>query len=303
MHSPAPEVPSTPWNFLALPPHLADPATARAVVVPVPYDGTASFRPGAREAPRAVLEASRELEDYDLELRREVSQVGIATLPEVEPTPGNPQETLRRVSAVVSAVARRGQVPVVLGGEHSLTVGAVEGLLAVHPRLSVLYLDAHADLRPDYLGSPYSHACTARRLRDLGVDLVLVGVRSASREEVEWAERERIPLFSWGPFARAEDLPAAVLARLQDPVYISVDLDVLDPSLFPAVGNPVPGGMGWYDLLTLLRRVARERRVVGFDLTEYAPAEGPRACASLVATLAYRLIGYITEAGPLLDER
>lgn len=297
MRLPAPEVPHTPWNFLALPPDRADPATARTVVVPVPYDGTASFRAGARDGPRAVLEASRELEDYDLEVGCEASAGGIATLPEVEPALGDPQETLRRVARTVAPLAREGRLVVLLGGEHSLTLGAVEGLRQVHPSLSVLYLDAHADLRPQHLGSPYSHACTARRLWEQGVRLVLVGVRSASREEVEWAEREGVPLFPWDPTLEGEALASAVLARLGDPVYISLDLDVLDPSLMPAVGNPVPGGMGWSELLALLRAVTRARRVVGFDLTEFCPAEGPRACASLVATLAYRLIGYITCPG------
>lgn len=287
--------PFLPGNFLGLPPALSDFATARIVVLPVPYDSTTSYSAGARGGPHAIIEASRQMEDFDQELGREPCQVGIHTLPELEPHLGDPAAMVDRVAQVVRDVAQRGKLVVTLGGEHTVSVGAVRGLRDLHPDLSVLFLDAHADLRDEYLGARYGHACTARRLLDL-CPVALAGVRSISLEEQEFFKSRRVPLFPWREDSRGHALAAAALPHLSPRVYISVDLDVLDPALMPAVGTPEPGGMGWHDILSLLRVVAAQRQVVGFDLMELSPALGPPGCAYTAARLAYKLMGYATPA-------
>ena len=178
-----------------------------------------------------------------------------------------------------------------LGGEHSVTVGAVRGLLGLYPDLSVLILDAHGDMRVQYMGSRYSHACTARRVHEL-CPLALAGTRSLSGEEAEFIRAQEVPVFAWTADSQGADAASFLLPHLGERVYISVDLDVLDPGIMPAVGTPEPGGMGWHDILALLAGVAAQRRIVGFDLMELAPAEGPSACAFTAARLAYKLMGY-----------
>lgn len=286
--------PTLPWNFLALPPEQADLERARFVVVPVPYDSTTSYKAGAREGPAAIIAASRFLEDYDPSLDAEPCTLGIATLPEVEPHLGDPQATLQRVADIVDALLGMGKVPALLGGEHSIAVGGVQGALRHYPHLSVLYLDAHADLRDTYMGTPYSHACTARRIVEVA-PIVEVGVRSMSAEEARFVKERGIALFPWDTSFRAEDALAWALARLGAEVYISIDLDVLDPALMPAVGTPEPGGLTWRDMLVLLEGVAKTRRLVAFDVVELSPKEGPASCAYIAAALVYKLMGLVAQ--------
>jgi agmatinase len=288
--------PFLPANFLALPPEMSDADASRFIVLPVPYDGTASFRTGAREGPRAIIEASWQLEDFDPELGCEPCRSGIHTLPELEPHVGNPEAMAQRVAAAVRQAAGPERVVVTLGGEHSLSIGAVQALRGLYPDLSVLILDAHADMRSEYQGSAYSHACTARRIIEM-CPIVLVGTRSMSQEEHRYILERQVPLFPLEPASSVERMAQDVLAHLGPNVYISVDLDVLDPGIMPAVATPEPGGMGWQEALALLRGVTARRRVVGFDLMELTPREGPSACAYTAARLAYKLMGYIV-AGP-----
>ena len=282
-----------PWNFLALPPEQSALESSRFLVLPVPYDGTVSYRTGAREGPRAIIDASRQMEDYDLELGQETCGLGIHTLPEVQPHAAGPEATVQRVQDAAARVYRPGVTLAALGGEHSVSVGVVRALKAHHPDLSVLMLDAHADMRDSYQGSAYSHATVGRRIAE-SCPLALVGVRSLSTEEREAVQDLGQPLYAWPPDRSMADLADAVLAHLTNTVYISVDLDALDPSIMAAVGTPEPGGMLWADVLALLRAVAGRRRVVGFDLMELAPAEGPVSCAYTAAKLAYKLMGYAT---------
>ncbi|MBI2936040.1 MAG: agmatinase [Chloroflexi bacterium] len=283
--------PFLPGNFLALPPELSSLDTARVVLLPVPYDSTTSYRSGTREGPGAILEASRHLEEFDEELEREPCQVGIHTLPLLEPHVGDPEAMVRRVAQTVASLAGQGKLVGLLGGEHSLSIGAVQGLRKQFANLSVLYLDAHADLRDTYQGTPFSHACTARRILE-HCPLVAVGVRSLSQEEWEFVHARQVPLFLWSEGHPMEELSREVLNQLGPQVYISIDLDVFDPGFMPAVGTPEPGGMSWHQVLALLRTVSAQRRIVGFDLTELAPALGPPACSYTAARLAYKLIGY-----------
>ena len=194
----------------------------------------------------------------------------------------------------VHSVASRGKLVALFGGEHTITVGAVQAMTEVYPALSVLYLDAHADFRDKYMGTGWGHASVARRVYEM-CPLVQVGVRSLSEEERIFVQEARIPVVYWTPPRPGiAELADRVLDSLSGEVYVSIDLDVMDPSVMSAVGTPEPGGMSWDEVIGLLRRVAEQRRIVGFDITELSPAEGPEACAFTAAKLAYKLMGYAT---------
>ena len=295
---PAPHYPAMPWGFAGVGPDESPLESSRVVVLPVPYDSTTSFRGGARDGPRAIIDASRYLEDYDMETEREVYRVGIHTLPEVEPHVGGPEAMTERIASAVRPLVGKGRLLVALGGEHSISVGAVRALREAHSDLSVLYLDAHGDLRDEYMGSAYSHACAARRIWEM-CPVVEVGVRSISLEEADFIRgdgREGLRVMQHGEGGRAASWDVAgVLDGLSEHVYVSIDLDVLDPALMAAVGTPEPGGPGWEAVLGLLRGVCRERTVVGFDVVELCPWAGPPSCAYVAAKLAYKVMGYATE--------
>lgn len=285
------------WNtFLDTPPVENDPATASVVVIQVPYDGTTSYKTGARDGPSAIIRASRHLEDYDLELDRDISLVGIHTAPAVEPSAAGPEDTVARVKDAVSRFASNGKLVALLGGEHTITVGAVQALKEIHPDLSVLYLDAHADLRDEYMGTRWGHASVARRVHEM-CSLVEVGVRSISESEQRFVDDAGIPVCFrmsglQAPFYPIEE----VLKALSPTVYVSIDLDVFDPSVVAAVGTPEPGGLTWDEVTSLLRTVGERRDIVGFDVTELSPAEGPEAGALTAAKLTYKLMGYATSS-------
>lgn len=266
----------------------------RVALLPVPYDGTATFRAGAREGPRAIIEASIHLEDYIPEMDADPSIAGIHTAPFLEPASDAPGPMVERVRSAVAELCLDGRLVGVLGGDHSVAIGAVRALADVYPGLSVLYLDAHADLRDTYAGTPLGHASVARRMWEV-CHLVQVGVRSMSAEERDFVKEQHIRCVTQtGPHFLDDRTIEDILSQLGPKVYISLDLDVLDPSLMPAVGVPEPGGLGWWEVLRLLRRVGEGRQVVGFDVSELCPPMGPASCASVAATLIYRLIGYAT---------
>ena len=286
---------SPPRNFAGISPPYSDWENSRVVVLPVPYDSTTDWRSGARDGPRAIIDASRYLELYDLELKREIYRVGIHTLPEIQPDMTSPENMTQRVYTVAGGLLDKNKMVLMLGGEHSLTLGMVKAYRERHQALSVLQLDAHTDLRDSYLGTRFSHATVMRRVCEL-CPIVPVGIRSLSEEEHRFIDEAGIkPVYANG-LILARDSINHIIATLSNEVYITIDLDVLDPSIMSAVGTPEPGGIGWYELLNLLREVARSKRIVGFDLVELCPDEGPRSCAFLAAKLAYKLIGYIYTA-------
>jgi len=274
--------------FAGIPEQYADFETSRVVILPIPYDSTSDWRTGSKDGPMAIIDASEYLELYDLELERETYLCGIHTMPELQPSMSGPEETVNRVYKVASDLVRKGKFVVMLGGEHSLTLGMVKALVEKFPRLSVLQLDAHADLRHEYQGTEYSHACVMRRVLEY-CPIVQVGIRSLSLEERQFLDQNEMRPF-FAPLEQAST--GKILSALSDEVYITIDLDVLDPAIMSAVGTPEPGGMGWYELLSLLRQVAEQKTIVGFDLVELCPREGPASCAFLAAKLAYKLIGF-----------
>lgn len=277
-----------PRNFAALGPEHSAFDVARVVILPVPYDSTASGWVGSREGPAAIIDASGNMELYDIGIGREPYLVGIHTMPEVALHSGNPQGMVDRVEEIVGEMIDAGKFVVTLGGEHTVAVGAARAHAKRVPGLSVLAFDANADLRDTYLDSPYNHACTLRRIGEVA-PVVMVGLRSAEREEHDLIREQGLRFFS--PREFRELGPEGVAALLSDDVYITFDLDSLDSSVMSAVGTPEPGGLHWDEVSALIEEVARRKRIVGFDVTELAPSLGPRACAQLAAKLAYRIIG------------
>lgn len=288
-----------PRRFLGLGAELSAYRTARAAILPVPYDATTSYRAGTRDGAQAIIDASTQLELYDADLGREPAEVGIHTLDALEPHFGSPERMVSRVHEATAGLLADGKFPLLLGGEHSLTVGAVAACQDRYPGLGVLHLDAHADLRDHYHGTPWSHACAMRRVVERGCPLTSVGIRSLSSEEAAFRRGAAVATVPATEVAlvRADAAALAALwgrivAGLPDPLYVTIDLDVFDPSSMAAVGTPEPGGLDWWELIGLLRRVCAARRVVGADIVELAPAQGPEACAFTAAKLAYTLLGY-----------
>lgn len=277
-----------PRNFASLGPEHGAFDAARVVILPVPYDSTVSGWVGSREGPAAIIEASGNMELYDIGIGREPYLAGIHTLPEVALHSGNPQAMVDRIEEIAGELIDAGKFVVTLGGEHTVAVGAARAHAKRVPGLSVLAFDANADLRDTYLDSPYNHACTLRRIGE-SAPVVLVGLRSAEREEHDLIREQRLRFFS--PRESRELGVEGVASLLSDDVYITFDLDSLDSSVMPAVGTPEPGGLLWDEVCALIEAVARRKRIVGFDVTELAPSLGPRACAQLAAKLTYRIIG------------
>jgi agmatinase len=277
-------------TFLDPPAGLADLDSAAAVLLPVPYEGGVSWGPGAALGPEAVLEASAELELYDEALRFETCRMGIATATPPEDL-SSPEAMLASVRRCTAEILDTGKFPVVLGGDHSVSVGVFRELAARHGRLSVIQLDAHADLRENYQGRRLSHACTMARIREQTSDTLQIGVRSLCREEAERIAREEIPVCTMEAYRTGTfDLETAV-RRLPDPVYLTMDLDALDWSVVRSTGTPEPGGFLWHEALDLLGTIFRERDVVGFDLVELSQETPDRNSAFAAAKLIYRMLG------------
>lgn len=279
-------------SFMGLPEYARPVEEARAVIVAAPYDGTTTFKAGTREGPRAILWASRELESYEEDTETEPYRHGIATLGELNVTAVSPREMVERVRLVGTALFEAGKIPVLLGGEHLLSLGMIQAAAAVFQPLTVLHLDAHPDLRDSYQETAYSNACVMRHV--LGVaDVVQVGLRSMTREEHRLIRDRGIPAFFAEQMARGGDVVSRILECLGPNVYLTIDLDVLDPSVMPAVGTPEPGGLGWYDLMTLIRAVTTRCRVVGFDVMELCPIPGMVAPDFLAARLVHKILAHI----------
>jgi N1-aminopropylagmatine ureohydrolase len=265
--------------------------TARVVILPVPLDRTTSYVAGTRNGPHEILAASSHMELWDEETGTDVHGIGICTLPEMEFPFPTMDEVMREIRRVATELVSRGKFPVVLGGEHSITAPVVAAVAAQHPGLSVLQIDAHADLRDSFMGTPHSHACAMRRTLEHARG-TQVGVRSLSTEEA--AAVATLPTTIFYDFNMRQDRRWIdhVVDSLSDDVYITIDCDGFDPAIMPAVGTPEPGGLSWYEGLALLRSVVERRRVVGFDIVELCPMPGNVAPNFLCARLLYKILTY-----------
>ena len=281
-----------PWinrNFLALSDTDSSLDTAAAVLLPVPYDSTESSIVGARNGPNAIIQSSSELEDYDIELDADISNIGIYTSPYLEPHMGSPELMAQRVQMAVEYYLDMGKTVGVLGGEHSVSIGSARAHQKYYPDSTVLYLDAHADLRNEYMGTEWGHASGARRIHEQG-NLVLVGVRSLCHEERLYIDSNDIKCVFWP--SDDPNYMDNILEYLGEHVYLSVDLDVFDPSIMSAVGNPEPGGMNWHDVTNLIKYISDNRKIVGFDVSELSPDHGPLSCSYTASKLVYKILAY-----------
>ncbi|MEE9219395.1 MAG: agmatinase [Acidobacteriota bacterium] len=278
-----------PFNFLGLPGADTDLSRARAVILPVPYERTTSYAAGTARGPEAIIEASRYVELYDEELETEPYRVGVHTAAPLDLTGLDGPSSLSRIQETVQRFLERGKWVCMLGGEHTITTGGVRAALERHPSLTVVQLDAHADLRDQYEDSPWSHACVMRRVHDL-CPAVAIGIRALSLEEAQFArahDKRIVYAHQMEP-----DWPERVLEGIGGDVYLTFDLDFLDPSIMPATGTPEPGGGVYGPTLRFLRGLTRRARVVAMDLVELMPLRGLHAPNFVAARLAYKILGY-----------
>lgn len=259
---------------------------ARYVILGVPYDGTSTFVKGADKGPQAILDASDSLELYDIQYQYEAWLAGIHT--------DHHDYDLQTPETMVDSVYRRmnhflgmGKRPILLGGEHSVSVGAIRAMAEAYPDLTVLQIDAHADLRDSYHDSPYNHACVMRRAQEVA-NVVQIGIRNVCSEELPNVVPENI--FYAHLIHNQEDWMEKALGRLSDNIYITVDLDGFDPSILPATGTPLPGGLQWYPTLSFLEKVFKNKNVVGFDVVELCPQEDSKVSDVMAATLVYKML-------------
>ncbi len=282
--------------FLGVPPPPED--QARAALIPVPLEATVSYGKGTSLGPAAILLASAQVELYDELLDQEPYTRGILTRPRVG-VQGSVEEVLERVEAAVAAELEAGRLPALIGGEHTVTLGALRALVRKRgPDFTVLVLDAHLDLRERFDGTPYSHACVMRRALELGLEVRHLGSRSCSAEEMELVRRRGLRP-TWARTVHQD--PAwleAALEGLEGPVYLSLDLDGLDPAVIPATGTPEPGGLTWNQVSDWLVAACRGRQVVGLDIVELAPLPGQALSDFTAARLLYRALGLALEESP-----
>lgn len=281
----------TPSNFLDLPPEAAEYGPAAYAVLPAAYDGTSTWKKGADRGPDAIIEASSQVELYDIETVGQAWKRGIHTLPPLERF-ASPEECVTSVQTAAAGIFSDRKVPVILGGEHTVAVGGAWAAADFFQDLTVLQLDAHGDLRESYEGSRFNHACVMARVRER-VPVIQAGIRSISPEEAEKIDRDRT-FFARDIHAEPQKWIEGLLPLLTPRVYITLDLDVFDPAYVPSTGTPEPGGLDWYQVTGLLRAVAARSRIVGFDVTELCPG-GHHASEFLAAKLIYKIMNYREE--------
>lgn len=276
-----------PFNFLGLDDQTYE--KAKAVVFAAPYSSTTYWKAGTKDGPQALIEASRHIELYDLETKKDISKEGIFTMPFLAPSKNSPEDVTTQIKTAVSQILADGKFFLMLGGEHSVTLGAVQAFKEKFENLSVLQIDAHTDLRNEFEGTGHHHACVMRRIRELGVETVQAGIRSVSEEEMAYIKKEGMEkTIFYSPALPLKE----IIANLKDNVYLTFDLDGLDPSIMPSTGTPEPGGLGWPEVLSLIREVAKQKKIVGADVVELDPVPGLSAPDFLAAKLAYKIINY-----------
>jgi agmatinase len=269
---------------------------SRIAILPVPYDETSTWMKGADKAPDAIMEASVNLEFYDIETDSEVHKHGIFTLDPVTEK-SSPESLICSVNDKVSFLLSDKKFPVIVGGNHTVSIGSIKAIAAVTKNLSVLQLDAHSDLRQEYEGSIFNHACAMARAREYA-KIVQVGIRSMSAEELSSADQKRI--FPAHRLFYDKNLYTKAIDLLSDNVYITIDLDVFDPSLIPSTGTPEPGGPEYYEIMHFLHDVAAHRNIVGFDVVELCPSPVNKSSDFIAAKIIYQLLSYIFAAPPSL---
>ena len=276
-------------NFAGIEDKYAHEAEAKIVLLPVPYDGTSTWMKGADKGPEAFLEAAKNMELYDIETDSEVYKEGIFLAPSIREK-RSPESMVAAVEKTVSNHLGKQKFVTVFGGEHSVSIGCIRAFKQHFSKLTVLQLDAHADLRPEYEGSANNHACALHEASKT-TNLIQVGIRSMDAIEKEHMNYRKV--YFAHDIWNTEDWMQRSIDQMGEEVYITIDLDAFDPSVLPATGTPEPGGLEWYPTLNYLKMVAQQRKIVGFDIMELCPGQASRASAFMAAKLYYKLLSYI----------
>jgi len=278
-----------PGAFGALSDNFCRYETAAIAILPVPYDGTSTWMKGSSQGPQALLDASAHMELYDIETDSEVFRRGMITMEPVH-CPDDPWQMVTAVYERARPLVADGKFVVGIGGEHSVSVGLVRAVAEKIPDLSVLQLDAHSDTRDAYEGSRYNHACVMSRIGEF-CPYVQAGIRSMDAAEMKRLKPDRT--FFAREIVKGSNVVPRIVKALTRDVYITIDLDVFDPSVMPSTGTPEPGGLGWYHLFGLLGPVIKAKNVVGIDVTELLPNPANKAPDFLAAKLIYRILSMV----------
>ncbi len=272
--------------FLDMPEKHTDYDKAYFVILPVPYDGTSTFVKGADKGPQAIIDASDSIELYDVEEGVEIHNFGIHTAAPIMENK-TPDAMVNAVYNRVKQYLNDNKTVVLLGGEHSVSIGAIRAHAEKYSRLSVLQLDAHADLRKEYHGSIYNHACVMNRAQEVA-EVVQVGIRNVCSEEKKYIQSDKI--FYAHQMRNNNEWMEKAIEQLNEYVYISLDLDCFDPSILPSTGTPLPGGMTWWQVLDFIDMVIRKKQVIGFDIVELCPNPSEKSSDVLAAVLTYKMM-------------
>ena len=287
---------SLPMNFGGIAePEFSSFDKSRILIWPISYEGTVSYGGGTGRGAQAIIDASRNMELYDEETDAEVYKLGIHTLDESSPL-DPPERMMNSLYGRAKELVNSGKFVMMIGGEHSVSAPVIRAHAEKYSNLSILQIDAHADLRDTYDGSPYSHASImARVVKDLKIPAVQVGIRSISADEARCIDQLPTRIFWAKDIVGRDDWWDEATDGLTENVYLTIDIDGLDPSLVSATGTPEPGGLGWYDAIGLIKTLARKKNVIGMDLTEYSYVEGQSASAFLCAKLIYKTLAFVFE--------
>ena len=286
-------MPASPLSFCGLPGNAAAYAQASTVILPIPFDKTSTWLKGADKGPVAIIEASEQLELYDIETDSEVYKKGIFTARPIHAVSSS--VLIKKTDTRVSRYLKDNKLVVTLGGDHSVSIGVIRAYARHYRNLSVLHLDAHSDSRDAYEGSPYNHACVMARVREFTNNIISAGIRSMDATELRTVDRKKT-FFAHKIYDSDKWIKKAV-NLLTGAVYITIDVDVFDPGIMPSTGTPEPGGLGWYQVMKLLASVSKSKRIVGFDVVELCPSKN-KAPDFLAAKLIYTLLSYIHASGP-----
>lgn len=280
-------------GFAGIKPTLSGYRKAKFIILPIPVDITSEWKHGSNLAPESIIEASDFLEFYDIELERDISQVGIFTVDPITPISKDLKKTINLIYSRSKYYIKDGKFIIGIGGEHTISLGIVKAYLSLYKNVTVIQLDAHADLRNRYLKRYYSQATVMRRISEL-CNIVQVGIRSISKEEHNYIKQNNIPLFSmeYIRYNSLESILNQILSLTSENVYLTIDMDVFDPAFVPSVGTPEPEGMNWRQVVHLIKEVSAKRKIIGADIVELCPVKNEHASVYTAAKLIYKIIGY-----------
>jgi len=279
-------------SYFDLPKEYADYTTSKVAILPAGLEETTSYAKGTARAPKAIEIASAQVEFYDEVLEVETYKIGISTLPDLNFKNLSHEQGLQQIQEKVAQIVKDRKLPVVIGGEHSITPAIIKAILNQYKSFTVLQIDAHADLREEYEGSQLSHASAMARVREM-VPAVQVGIRNLSKPEAELVKKEKLPVF-FAHYIKTHPqwIKDAIAAIKTDNVYITIDVDGFDSSIMPDTGTPEPGGLDWWDVTNLIAEISKQKQIIGYDFVELKPEPGHHASDFFLAKLIYRCLGY-----------